>query len=908
MSSSLHRLGLWCANHGKRVLAIWFALLAALAAAVAAVGMNLDNTFEISNSESLDGLTILSERLPQAAGTSEQALFTSKSGDITIHQTTIEEFVDAAGDIDGISTVSDPFAESTNTISDNGASALVQIQSDSSVGSAVGAASEKANQVANQLDSLAAAAEASDSDLTVQLGGTIGQTVAIELSATEIIGVIIAAVVLLITFGSVMAAGAPIISALLGVGVGILGIVFVASFVSINSTTPVLAVMIGLAVGIDYALFIISRAREYLAEGIAPKEAAARAIATAGSAVAFAGTTVIVALCGLSVAGIAFLTSMGIASAAAVAVAVCVALTAVPAMLGLMGERIAPKERHGRKTGAMASRWVNAVTRFPAATILAVIAILGVCTIPISAVSLALTDNGFEPQGTQQRDTYDAISEAYGPGYNSPIIVIANIVQTDEPVSVVADLAGEIGTLDGVARVALETPNEDGSLAFIEILPEEGQADQATTDLVKTIRSNASDYEAQFGISDLMVTGRTAIAIDVANKLNSALLPFGTVVVGLSLVLLMVVFRSIAVPITATLGYLLSLGAGMGAVGAVWGWGWFADAINVTKTGAVISFLPVIVMGILFGLAMDYEVFLVSRMREEWIKTHDAKASVKAGFVGSAKVVSAAAIIMTSVFAAFIPDGMVYIKPIAVALTVGIAADAFLVRMTFIPAAMYWLGEKAWWLPGWLDRLLPVVDIEGEGLERNLEHTQWVAQNGPSTVRIENLVVSEGSDVAIDGLSLALASGELAVVRTDDVAARLSLAAVIGARLRATSGKVIIGRNCLPDGTASVQGMTTSLHNWDDEITDRAQVVVVDDPGGRRWKRVRQLLEEGRTVVVTGPLALAVPDDLKPTDQTDLGAAGQPIHRHHVPARDLVSSSVGTSTTSVNEANDWRDQ
>ncbi|MFC2472858.1 MAG: MMPL family transporter, partial [Actinomyces sp.] len=541
-----------------------------------------------------------------------------------------------------------------------------------------------------------------------------------------------------------------------------------ASITDINSTTPVLAVMIGLAVSIDYALFIVSRAREYLADGVDPAEAAGRATATSGGAVVFAGTTVIVALCGLSVAGIRFLTTMGLASAAVVAVAVLVALTVVPALIGLLGQRLLPRRRRAAGVGAdadrrPASRWVRTVTRRPWVTIGAVVVLLGLCAVPVSGLRLALTDNGFAEKGSQQRETYDAVAAAYGEGYNSPIVVIADISQPSGSVAAVQGLARDLSQLDGVEGVSLATPNEDGTLAFVQLRPEKSQADPSTMELVRNIRSHAGDYESRYGLSNVMVTGQTAVAIDVAEELNAALIPFGIVVVGLSLILLMVVFRSIAVPVTATLGYLLSLGAGMGAVGAVFGWGWAADLLAVSKVGAVISFLPVIVMGVLFGLAMDYQVFLVSRMREEWTRRRgDATAAtpearreaaavaVETGFQGSAKVVVAAAVIMIGVFMAFVHTDNVYVKPIALGLTVGIAADAFLVRMTLIPALMAALGEKAWWLPTWLDRLLPVVDVEGEGLEQALEQEEAAAGESARPVTDSSGDEAEDAEGAAD--------------------------------------------------------------------------------------------------------------------------------------------------------------
>ena len=744
MSNFLLSLGRWCARHATRVLAAWALLIAALGGVVATTGIQLDDTFTISGTESMRGLEVLSDRLPQAAGTSEQVLITSSNGRIENHAPAVNAFALRASQIDGVATVSPPFGDKAtgvaSTVSADGTHVLVQVQADASVGSITTGTTPKAKTVAQDLDTLAERTEAMDSSLTVQRSGNIDQEVGIGISAVELVGVAIAAIVLLISFGSLVAAGTPLIAAAVGVGTGMLGILAAASITDINSTTPVLAVMIGLAVGIDYALFIVSRAREYLADGVEPAEAAGRATATSGGAVVFAGTTVIVALCGLSVAGIRFLTTMGLASAAVVAVAVLVALTVVPALIGILGKRLLPRRGKVAASGAdadrrPASRWVRAVTRRPWMNIGAVVVLLGLCAVPASGLRLALTDNGFAEKGSQQRETYDAVAAAYGEGYNSPIVVIADVSQPSDSVAAVQGLAQELSQLDGVEGISLATPNQDGTLAFVQIRPEKSQADPATMELVHDIRSHAGDYESRYGLTDVMVTGQTAVAIDVAEELNAALIPFGVVVVGLSLILLMVVFRSIAVPLTATLGYLLSLGAGMGAVGAVFGWGWAADLLAVSKVGAVISFLPVIVMGVLFGLAMDYQVFLVSRMREEWTRrrrsdaTPEARreaavAAVKAGFLGSAKVVVAAAVIMVGVFAAFVHTNNVYVKPIALGLTVGIAADAFLVRMSLIPALMSALGEKAWWLPAWLDRMLPVVDVEGENLEHALEQEE----------------------------------------------------------------------------------------------------------------------------------------------------------------------------------------
>ena len=413
MSAFLLSVGRWCARHATRVLAAWALLIAALGGVVATTGIQLDDTFTISGTESMRGLEVLSDRLPQAAGTSEQVLITSSHGRIENHAAAINAFALRASQIDGVAMVSPPFGDqatgAASTVSADGAHVLVQVQADTSVGSITTGTTPKAKTVAKDLDTLAERTEAMDSSLTVQRSGNIDQEVGIGISAVELVGVAIAAIVLLITFGSFMAAGTPLIAAAVGVGVGMLGILATASVTDINSTTPVLAVLIGLAVGIDYALFIVSRAREYLADGADPAEAAGRATATSGGAIVFAGTTVIVALCGLSVAGIRFLTTMGLASAAVVAVAVLVTLTVVPALIGILGgvcSHVAAGPSMAVRTQSGGPRPAGCVrrTRRPWVTIGAVVALLGLCAVPASGLRLALTDNGFAEKGSQQRE------------------------------------------------------------------------------------------------------------------------------------------------------------------------------------------------------------------------------------------------------------------------------------------------------------------------------------------------------------------------------------------------------------------------------------------------------------------------------------------------------------------------
>jgi RND superfamily putative drug exporter len=337
--------------------------------------------------------------------------------------------------------------------------------------------------------------------------------------------------------------------------------------------------------------------------------------------------------------------------------------------------------------------------------------------LPARELALGLPDNGSAAKGTTQRTTYDLVSRDYGPGFNTPLLVTVDIIRTTDPVGVMRKLGQDIEEYDGVDAIALSTPNRTADLGMVQIIPAKAQTDPGTADLVREIRDRSGDLEEKYDITDLRVTGQTAVAIDVSDRLFGALLPFGIVVVGLSLLLLMVVFRSIAVPIKATLGYLLSVGASFGAVTAVFEWGWLAGPLNVPNLGPVISFMPIILMGVLFGLAMDYEVFLVSRMREEYVHSGNAREAVLSGFTGSARVVTAAAVIMISVFAAFVPHGDSSVQPIALGLAVGVFVDAFLVRMTLVPAVLALLGDRAWWLPRRLDRFLPRLDVEGENAE-----------------------------------------------------------------------------------------------------------------------------------------------------------------------------------------------
>ncbi|MFD9263230.1 MMPL family transporter, partial [Streptomyces sp. NPDC059538] len=566
--------------------------------------------------------------------------------------------------------------------------------------------------------------------LNVQIGGD-ALMAAPETGSGEIIGIAVAAIVLVITFGSLIAAGLPLLTALIGVGIGVSSITALANVLDLGNTTATLATMIGLAVGIDYALFIVSRYRVELAEGRERDEAAGRAVGTAGSAVVFAGLTVVIALVGLAVVNIPMLTKMGFAAAGTVVIAVLVALTLVPAILAFAGKKVLPAGKKsrlfgkGKPAGAEkkangGTRWARFVLRRPVMVLLAGVIGLGVIAIPASKLEMGLPDDGAQPVSTTQRQAYDLLSDGFGPGFNGPLMVVV-----DGNKALADSTADRIKGLDGVVAVTPPTLNEAGDAAVITVIPKDRPSSAHTEELVHEIRDGSGD--------DVLVTGATAMNIDFSQKMNDALLPYLALVVGLAFLLLMLVFRSVLVPLKAALGFLLSVVAALGAVVAVFQWGWLGSVFGVEQTGPIMSMMPIFMVGVVFGLAMDYEVFLVTRMREAYVHGERPGQAVVTGFQYSARVVVAAAVIMIAVFAGFIGASEQMVKMIGFGLAVAVFFDAFVVRMAIVPAVLALLGHKAWWLPKWLDRLLPNVDVEGESLRKHLESTQ--SPHGPDKDR-----------------------------------------------------------------------------------------------------------------------------------------------------------------------------
>jgi putative drug exporter of the RND superfamily len=749
MSTYLYRLGRFAVRRRGAVIAGWLLLLAIVAGLGSTFGKTADAALTIPGVESVQATTLLHERFPSggAGGAAARVVVEAPSGTTLSdarEKAAFEAVLAKVTAAPQVASVSDPYV--AGTISKDGTVGYASVQYSVDAGSIT----ESAH------DALLASADAGRSaDLKVEFGGEAVQQSAAA-SSTEAIGILIALLVLAVTFGSLLAAGLPLLTALIGVGIGVTGISAISAFVDLSSTAPTLALMMGLAVGIDYALFIVSRHRQNLADGLDPDEAAARAVATAGGAVVFAGLTVIIALSGLAIVGIPFLTVMGLAAAGTVAVAVLIATTLVPALLAVAGHRInrwripgVPAGRRLKAATAAATarepqiakpafgrRWVSFVVRRPAAVLIGSVLTLAVIALPAFSLRLGLPDDGTKPTTSTARQAYDLLADGFGPGFNGPLVVVVDGADAANPQSAAATVARMLTSVKGVDTVAAPVFNPAGNTATISVIPDSGPNDPETATIVHTIRSHESSINDQTG-ARVLVSGNTALGLDISSKLSSALPLFLIVVVGLALVLLTIVFRSVFVPLKAAVGFLASIATTFGALVAVFQWGWLSNLFGITQTGPVISFLPILLVGLLFGLAMDYELFLVTRMREAHVHGSDAKRAVVEGFSNSARVVTAAAIIMMSVFAGFMLGDDSTIKSIGFALAFGVLIDAFVVRMSIVPAIMTLLGERAWTLPRWLDRIVPRVDIEGEALAAQL------AASGRRTAHSE--LVTSGS-------------------------------------------------------------------------------------------------------------------------------------------------------------------
>ena len=711
MANTLYRLGRWAFRHWKVVIALWLVALIGLGALAGAIKQPMKDTFSIPGIPSEQAQTLQQELFPNAKSAFDQANATIVVAAPTGHTLKEPQYAKAVDALLADLKTTPQLSKTAMLVNpvvaqagleqqllaaakQNGqpeavvkanAAAIGPLSPDARIGT-IGLEFDVAKVTDVKPDSqkavLAKMDKARASGLAVEVNGSGMESYEMPQGSSELIGLALAALVLILTFGSLIAAGMPIFTAIIGVGMGSLAVSAATAFTEIGTTTPMLATMLGLAVGIDYALFILSRYRTEARHTDDREEAAGLAVGRAGSAVVFAGLTVIIALSALSVVRIPFLTSMGLAAAFTVLMAVCIALTLLPAILGMFkgkafGLRVRKENTHDDDAEVVngGTRWARLVAKRPLVFGLVVTALLALLVIPVKDLHPALP------------------TDSTGPA-------IGAVTQW-------------AATQEDVANAQVIAMNKEGTGAQILITPKSSADDPATEALLHRLRDGQPTIE-QSSKTTLGVTGLTAIQADVSERLTGALAPYLAIVVGLAFLLLMLVFRSILVPLTATLGFLLSVLATIGATILVFQKGVF----GIFDPAPLMSFMPILVIGIVFGLAMDYQVFLVTRMREAYVHGDTAPEAVVDGFRHGARVVAAAATIMISVFAAFISQDNPLIQSIGFALATAVLLDAFLIRMTLIPATMYLLGDKAWWLPSWLDRILPRVDVEGEALQR----------------------------------------------------------------------------------------------------------------------------------------------------------------------------------------------
>ena len=734
MSLFLSRLGRFSARHRLIVAGVWLLIFATFTGILTAGILTPKDTEaaeqSVSQTDASRTLDRVDEEFPAMGNTPEgadtlQLVFEAPDGGAVTDPATakaIDSMLDRAADLPGVSAVSDPLDPTAPYISADQSVAVATLDY-----AELGDTPQKTEMYEAALDLRNDAPE----NLRVELGGNLLETAAPHAGAGEVVGVLVAFVVLLLTFGSLRAAGSNLLIAAVGTGVGVLGVLAYGTLVPMGGNVIILASMLGLAVGIDYSLFILSRFRTELREGRTTEDAIARATGTAGTAVVFAGLTVLIALVGLSIVNITAITEMGMAAAFAVLIAVLMALTLLPVLMRTMGRRALPrKERHlpeGTITATSAAPrkgflngWAKTVVKRPVLSILGGVLVLATVAAPVLDLKTAYNiPGGTDPQSTE-RAAYNLVLDEFG-GMQSPLIVLA---EGDGIDAQLPSLQEQLTGMDGVQQVVPAQVNDTNDAALLTVIPEGSPIDDQTEELVSTIRDDA-------GISGvtLEVTGETVIYMDEDAQMNTALIQYLVVIVLLSLVLLTIMFRSIIIPVIATFGFLLSVAASFGGSVAVFQWGWLDAIIPAPQGDPMMSLLPILLVGVLFGLAMDYQVFLVSRIQEMHSKGMSPKDAIVEGFTRSAPVLVAAGTIMAVVFAGFASSTMAIAASIAFGLVVGVLADVFIVRLVLMPAMLALLGKSAWWMPKWMDRIIPDIDIEGHALETT-DHTAHATEDG----------------------------------------------------------------------------------------------------------------------------------------------------------------------------------
>jgi RND superfamily putative drug exporter len=717
MSRILYRLGHFSGRHPWRILAAWVVVGVSVFMLNASAGGSPDESFSIPGAESQRAADAVTDRFPQETVYTSNVIFHSdKKLTEPATKAAIEQTVTELAEGHEVASVSSPYDPRGPTLSEDGKTAFATVAYDTEeVGVKEFKAAEKAAK--NAVD--AGVQVEYDGDLGLAKGDSGGPS-------SEKIGILVAIVVLAVAFGSLVALSIPIVTALFGLLIGISSLGFLSGIIAVPEIANIVGMMLGLGVGIDYALFILSRHRQNLQEGMTVPEAIGQANSSAGLSVLFAGVTVIVAIAGLQVSGVPMMTVMGWASALMVAITMIAAVTLLPAILGLVGKKVNAakipfiKQRPANDPSSGSARWAARVVKHPLRYGIVATVVLGVLAAPVFSMRLGFTDASNDPASTTTRKAYDLVADAYGPGTNGEFVVVLETHGASDADATVDRVADAVAADKGIASIDEPTFNEGKDLAIISATPTSAPQDAETSSTLHRLRGDVLPDALGDSKVESMITGGTAMSEDVSNRLQDRMPWFLGAVIGLSFLVLMLVFRSVLVPLKAAVLNLLSVGAAYGVVVAVFQWGWAANLIGVEGSVPIMPLAPMLMFAILFGLSMDYEVFLLSRVREQFMRHGDAKKAISEGVGSTGRVITSAGLIMISVFASFILMTDITAKMFGVGLAVAVLLDVTLVRMVLVPAAMSLLGARAWWLPKWLDRLLPKIDLEGGHVDNEL--------------------------------------------------------------------------------------------------------------------------------------------------------------------------------------------
>ncbi|MCX4512783.1 MMPL family transporter [Streptomyces sp. NBC_01619] len=708
----------WCYRHRVVVLVLWVAALFGLGAASSTAGTNYANVFSLPDTDSSEAYDLMAQAFPERSGDTDTVVWrvsghdgagTGRADGGSVRDHAVRERIEPAlrkiAAMDGVGEVASPYAE--------GPAAAAQISRDGRIAYAQVTFAEQANSVPKALveDVVATARDAERPWLQVELGGqAITRTQEPPAGIAEAVGILAAAVVLFLAFGSLFSMLLPIVVAVFGVGTGMLSTTLLGHVTDVPEVAPLLGSLIGLGVGIDYALFIVTRHRRAILRGHEPEDAAVLALNTSGRAVLFAGGTVCIALAGMLVMRMRFLDGVVVATTLTVVLSVLAAITLLPALLGLLGPRVLSRRQRRAlaangpeplEAGGAAARWSATVQRRPRAVAAVAVVVMAALAVPVLSLRLGATDQGNQPESTTTRQAYDLLAEGFGPGFNGPLQIVV-----EQPGATA--LVERVRDVEGVAQAAALPVPPDADLTVIQVVPTTSPQSEETDRLIDTLRDEvipASGVEAHVG-------GVTAVFKDFATVTGDRLPAFVATIIGLGFVLLLIAFRSFVVPLTAALMNLIAAAASFGVLVAVFQWGWGTELLGIGKEGPITSFLPVIMLSLLFGLSMDYQVFLVSRMHEEWVHSRDNARAVRIGLAETSRVINCAALIMICVFGAFVLSGDMEGAMAGIGLAAAVALDAFVLRTALVPAAMHLLGRSNWWLPGWLDRRLPHLAVE----------------------------------------------------------------------------------------------------------------------------------------------------------------------------------------------------